>query len=187
VSLAVAFPGQGVDPVDCVAVVEEHDGHELVGIARRLTGVDRLRARDLADTRIAQPFVVVAGLLAAAGSDEAAGADVLAGHSLGEITALVHAGALPAEAGLEVVARRAALGHAVSASGGRLPLIAAGGVDSADEAYARLLAGASAVQIYSALVFEGPGLVRRINAGLSDRLRSDGFPSLAAAVGAAAH
>ena len=82
---------------------------------------------------------------------------------------------------------RAALGHAVSASGGRLPLIAAGGVDSADEAYARLLAGASAVQIYSALVFEGPGLVRRINAGLSDRLRSDGFPSLAAAVGAAAH
>lgn len=122
-TLAVAFPGQGVDPVDCVAVVDEHAGHELVEIARRLTAVDRLRPRDLADTRIAQPFVVVAGLLAAADSPEAARADVLAGHSLGEITALIHAGALPAEAGLEVVARRAALGHAGSADGAMVAVV----------------------------------------------------------------
>jgi len=71
-----------------------------------------------------------------------------------------------------------------SATGGRLPLVSAGGIGDADEAYARIRAGASLVQLYSALVFAGPGLARRIAAGLAERLRRDGFASLGEAIGA---
>jgi dihydroorotate dehydrogenase len=71
-----------------------------------------------------------------------------------------------------------------AASGGALPLIAAGGIGSGSEAYARIRAGASAVQLYSALVFEGPGLVVRIKKELAALLRRDGFNSVGEAVGA---
>ena len=71
-----------------------------------------------------------------------------------------------------------------SASGGGIALIAAGGVDSGAEAYARIRAGASFVQLYSALVFEGPDLARRILAELDACLARDGFASVADAVGA---
>ncbi len=70
-----------------------------------------------------------------------------------------------------------------AATGGRLPLIAAGGIDSAVEAYARIRAGASLVQIYSALVYHGPGLVRVMTEGLSTLLKRDGFAHVADAVG----
>lgn len=70
-----------------------------------------------------------------------------------------------------------------TATGGAMPLISAGGIDSAEEAYARIRAGASLVQLYSALVFHGPGLPRRILRGLAEALRRDGFASIAAAVG----
>jgi dihydroorotate dehydrogenase len=70
-----------------------------------------------------------------------------------------------------------------SASGGSLPLIAAGGIESADDAWDRIVAGASLVQLYSALVYEGPGLARRIAAGLAERVRSAGLPGIAAAIG----
>jgi dihydroorotate dehydrogenase len=66
---------------------------------------------------------------------------------------------------------------------GRLPLIGVGGVDSAGAAYAKIRAGANAVQLYSALVYEGPGLARRIADGLAELLRRDGFATVAAAVG----
>jgi dihydroorotate dehydrogenase len=56
-----------------------------------------------------------------------------------------------------------------SASGGAIPLIAAGGIDSADDAWARIRTGASLVQLYSAMIYEGPGLARRIAAGLADK------------------
>lgn len=79
---------------------------------------------------------------------------------------------------------RAALDAAVEASQRRLALIAAGGIDSGAEAYARIRAGAGAIQVYSALVFEGPGLVRRIVADLADRLKADGFSTVSEAVGA---
>ena len=71
-----------------------------------------------------------------------------------------------------------------SASGGGIALIAAGGVDSGAEAYARIRAGAALVQLYSALVFEGPGLARRILRELDRLLTRDGFASVADAVGA---
>lgn len=70
------------------------------------------------------------------------------------------------------------------AAAGRFLLIGAGGVGSGAEAYAKLRAGASAVQLYSALVYEGPGLVVRIKRELAERLRADGFASVAEAIGA---
>lgn len=79
----------------------------------------------------------------------------------------------------------AALRAAAEVSGGRLPLIAVGGIDSGAEAYARIRAGASAVQIYSALVYEGPGLITRIKRDLAARLRADGFSTAAEATGTA--
>jgi dihydroorotate dehydrogenase len=69
------------------------------------------------------------------------------------------------------------------ASGGMIPLIGVGGIASADDAWARIRAGASLVQVYSALVYEGPGLVRRIVQGLADRIRAEGLGSIAEAVG----
>ena len=71
------------------------------------------------------------------------------------------------------------------AAGGRLALIGVGGIASGADAYARIRAGASAVQLYSALIYEGPGLVMRIRRDLADRLRADGFRSVSEAVGTA--
>ena len=70
-----------------------------------------------------------------------------------------------------------------TASGGAIPLIGVGGIASAQDAYARIRAGASLVQIYSAMVYEGPALAKRINHGLIALLRRDGFSSVAEAVG----
>ncbi len=66
---------------------------------------------------------------------------------------------------------------------GRLPLIGCGGVASGADAYAKIRAGASLVQVYSALVFEGPELARRIKRELAQLLRADGFVRVADAVG----
>ena len=64
-----------------------------------------------------------------------------------------------------------------------MPLIAAGGIASADDAWERIRAGASLVQLYSAMVYEGPGLARRIADGLAERLAREGMASIAEAVG----
>ncbi len=69
------------------------------------------------------------------------------------------------------------------ATGGKLPLIAAGGIASGADAYERIRAGASLVQLYSALVYEGPGLARRICRELKALLARDGFARIADAVG----
>ena len=79
----------------------------------------------------------------------------------------------------------AALRAAAEAGNGRLPLIAVGGIDSGAEAYDRIRAGASAVQLYSALIYEGPGLIGRIKRDLAARLRADGFSTVAEAVSTA--
>ena len=65
----------------------------------------------------------------------------------------------------------------------RLALVGVGGIGSGADAYARIRAGASAVQLYSALVFQGPGLIGALLAELASRLRADGFSSVAEAVG----
>ena len=77
------------------------------------------------------------------------------------------------------------LGEFAQASAGRLVLVGVGGIGSGADAYAKIRAGACAVQLYSALVFEGPGLVTRIKRDLAARLRADGFRSVSDAIGAA--
>lgn len=69
------------------------------------------------------------------------------------------------------------------ATGGDIPLIGVGGIGSAEDAWARIRAGASLVQLYSAMVFEGPALPRRILRGLERLMCRDGFSSIAEAVG----
>jgi len=70
-----------------------------------------------------------------------------------------------------------------SLSQGRIPLIGVGGIASAEDAYAFIRAGASLVQVYTALVYQGFNLVRRINEGLVQLLARDGFKSVESAVG----
>jgi len=77
-----------------------------------------------------------------------------------------------------------ALRHAAEAASGRLPLIGVGGVASGADAWARIRAGASAIQLYSALIYEGPGLVGRIKRDLVLRLRAEGFAHIAEAAAA---
>ena len=67
---------------------------------------------------------------------------------------------------------------------GRMTLIGVGGVSSGADAYAKVRAGASLVQLYTALVYEGPGLIRRINRDLARLLVRDGFAQISDAVGA---
>jgi dihydroorotate dehydrogenase len=76
------------------------------------------------------------------------------------------------------------LGRFAQAAAGRLALVGVGGIGSGAEAYAKIRAGAQAVQLYSALAFEGPGLVTRIRRDLAARLKADGFASVSDAVGA---
>jgi dihydroorotate dehydrogenase len=66
---------------------------------------------------------------------------------------------------------------------GRVPLVGVGGVASGADAYAKIRAGASLVQLYTALIYHGPGLVRRIKRDLAALLRRDGFVTIADAVG----
>jgi dihydroorotate dehydrogenase len=70
-----------------------------------------------------------------------------------------------------------------SASGGEIPLIGVGGISNADDAWKRIRAGASLVQLYTAMVYEGPGIARRIAHGLAQRLEAEGFANIAEAVG----
>jgi dihydroorotate dehydrogenase len=70
------------------------------------------------------------------------------------------------------------------ATGGAVPLIAAGGIENGVDAYDRIKAGASLVQLYSALVYQGPGLARMIAGELRSLLVRDGFSNIAQAIGA---
>ncbi len=66
---------------------------------------------------------------------------------------------------------------------GKTTLVSVGGIDSANEAYKRIKAGASLIQILSALIFYGPHLVYEINQGLATLLRRDGFTHISEAIG----
>ena len=69
------------------------------------------------------------------------------------------------------------------ATGGQIPLVGVGGISSADDAWARIKAGASLVQLYSAMVYEGPGLGAKIVRGLERLMMREGYSSIAEAVG----
>ena len=66
-------------------------------------------------------------------------------------------------------------------------LISVGGVNDGDEAYERIKLGASLVQVYSAMIFEGPALISEINKGILRRLEEDGFKNINEAIGKSLH
>lgn len=66
---------------------------------------------------------------------------------------------------------------------GQIPLVGVGGISSGAQAYAKIRAGASLVQLYSALVYHGPGLVRKINSELEVLIKKDGFSNITEAIG----
>ena len=78
------------------------------------------------------------------------------------------------------------LSEVYQASAGKLTLIGVGGVSGAAEAYAKIRAGASLVQLYTGLIYQGPGMVARMKRDLADMLRADGFDSISAAIGSEA-
>ncbi len=67
---------------------------------------------------------------------------------------------------------------------GKLPMIGVGGISSGHDAYAKIRAGASLVQLYTGLIYQGPGLVQRINRDLVALLKADGFSHISEAIGA---
>ena len=81
----------------------------------------------------------------------------------------------------------AMLGRMYALTAGRLPLVGVGGIAGGADAYAKIRAGASLVQLYSALIYQGTALVGRINRDLVALLAADGFASIAQAVGADHH
>jgi dihydroorotate dehydrogenase len=68
-------------------------------------------------------------------------------------------------------------------TGGRIPLIGVGGIFNADDAWEKICAGASLVQLYTGFIYQGPTIAQQINEGLSRILAREGFTSLDAAVG----
>ena len=73
-----------------------------------------------------------------------------------------------------------------AASGGEIPLIGVGGIANADDAWERIRAGASLVQLYTAMIYAGPGIARRIANGLSRRVKRADYSNIAEAVGSEA-
>lgn len=156
--MAVAFPGQGVDPVAACAALDAHAGHPLVAHLAAVTGRTAWAPADLADTRVAQPVIVAAGLLAAADAGLADRAALAVGHSLGEITALAFAGSLAPEDAVALVAARAEAGHAAQeARPGRM--VASLKLDLAAVEWARRRAVADAGGVLDVAVVNGPAQV----------------------------
>jgi dihydroorotate dehydrogenase len=157
-----------IDAVLAARVALSHRPPLLLKIAPDLTDADR---RDIAEVALASGLdgLIVSNTTIArpAGLDPrfAQEAGGLSGRPLLE----------PATETLRDIYRR---------TGGKLPIVGVGGIARAEDAYAKIRAGASLVQLYTALVFEGPGLVRRIKDGLAQLLARDGFANIAEAVGA---
>lgn len=76
--------------------------------------------------------------------------------------------------------------HIYRQTGGKLPVVGVGGVFDAEDAWEKITAGASLIQVYTGLVYEGPGIARALVEGLIERLDRGGFARLSDAVGTAA-
>ena len=75
--------------------------------------------------------------------------------------------------------------HLYRQTKGSLPIIGVGGIFNAEDAWEKITAGASLVQLYTGLVYEGPGVAKQIVNGLRERVDASGLSSLSAAVGTA--
>jgi len=144
----------------------------LVKIAPDLADED---VDDVADLALAEGLAGVvatnttvsrAGLASAPEAVEAAGAGGLSGAPVRERSTAV-------------------IGRVWKRTDGRVPVVGVGGVFTADDAWEKVRAGASIVQVYTGLVYEGPTLARELCEGLSKRVREGGFARLADAVGSA--
>ena len=154
--LEAAIAARGAGPPLFLKVAPDLDWAEIDAIAR--TAIDRgVDALIVANTTISRP------MLASKHCDEGGG---LSGAPLKALAL-------------------ARLGDFRRATGGALPLIAAGGIGSGADAFARIRAGASLVQLYTALVYRGPGIAKAINAELKLLLARAGFACVAEAVGTA--
>ena len=72
-------------------------------------------------------------------------------------------------------------------TGGKIPIVGVGGIFSAEDAWEKICAGASLIQLYTGFIYRGPGIAREINQGLETILKREGFANLDAAVGCRAH
>ena len=68
-------------------------------------------------------------------------------------------------------------------TGGKIPIIGVGGIFNSRDAWEKITAGASLLQLYTGLVFEGPGIAKSIVTGLKKRVKKAGFTSISEAVG----
>ena len=75
------------------------------------------------------------------------------------------------------------IGLIYSHTEGKIPIIGVGGISDLDSAWEKIGAGASLLQLYSALVFEGPSVIKQINKGLNRRLKAHGYQNISEAVG----
>lgn len=152
-------------------VIETRDG-----LARRIPVFLKI-APDLAPEELADVAEVAlgSGIDGVIATNTTLGRDGLKSANAGQQGGL--SGAPLFEKSTRVLARLSQL------TDGKLPLIGVGGIGSAEQAYAKIRAGASAVQLYSAMVYQGLSLVPQIACGLDALLARDGFASVAEAVG----
>lgn len=92
-----------------------------------------------------------------------------------------HAGGLSGQPLTELA--RGVIARVYRATGGKLPIISAGGIASAEDAWRHIRAGASLIELYTGMVYEGPGLVFAIKRGLRDLLARHGYRSIGEAIG----
>jgi dihydroorotate dehydrogenase len=69
-------------------------------------------------------------------------------------------------------------------TGGKIPIVGVGGISNAKQAYAKIKAGASLVQLYTGMIYEGPSIVRNMKRELAELIKGDGYKSIEEAVGA---
>ena len=70
---------------------------------------------------------------------------------------------------------------------GKIPIIGVGGIDSGQSAFEKIAAGASAVQLYTGMIYKGPTIVKEIKKGLIDILKKKGFKNIVEAVGSSSN
>lgn len=163
----------------------------IAGVREELRGCGRPElplliklAPDLADAEIEAiaTMAVELGLAGIIATNTTTDTSVAA-NSAAELAAQSHGGV----SGRPLKARSLEVLRLLRATtGGRLPLVSVGGMETVDDAWERILAGASLLQAYTAFVYEGPLWARRINRGLSRRLRESQWGSLEEAVGGGA-
>jgi len=109
VTLALAFPGQGGDWKDAGRILQEHADDPLVHAVAEVVGTDDWASLDQTEPLVSQPVVFTSSVLSARQVAQRHDVGAVVGHSLGELAAFVHAGAIAPDAGLRLARRRAEL------------------------------------------------------------------------------